>query len=97
MPKTCENDALLGEVFPLNRLTLLLILDGLDLDICSGVFSLSAFSGDDMFSAPDEKSMSMLFLRSLNASFSNCLGVFNEGIWERKDGWDDWRAGVDGV
>ena len=41
--------------------------------------------------------MSMVFRRFLKASFSNCCGVFNEGIWERKDDWDDWRTGVEGV
>lgn len=36
-------------------------------DVCSGVSSLSAFSGEDMFSAPEEKST------------SNLRGVVNAG------------------
>lgn len=65
---------------------------------CSGVSSLSACSGEDMFSGPEEKSTSTSNLRGVwNAGCPNIdLGVGGAG-WEKRKGCElgARRAGTD--
>jgi hypothetical protein len=59
-------------------------------DLASGVSSLSAFSGDDMFSAPDEKSTSNLrgVVKAGWPKTDLGAGLAGWACWEKKKGWE---------